>query len=73
MRILFVGDVFGPPGRRAIETRLPGLRDELGIDFCVVNGENAADGMGLTAKLAGQAPLVRSRRGDARQPHLAPP
>ncbi len=54
MRILFVGDVFGPPGRRAIETRLPGLRDELGIDFCVVNGENAADGMGLTAKLAGK-------------------
>jgi 2',3'-cyclic-nucleotide 2'-phosphodiesterase len=44
--------VFGPPGRRAIETRLPGLREELGAAFCVVNGENAADGMGLTAKLA---------------------
>jgi 2',3'-cyclic-nucleotide 2'-phosphodiesterase len=44
--------VFGPPGRRAIELRLRGLRDELGAEFCVVNGENAADGMGLTAKLA---------------------
>jgi metallophosphoesterase (TIGR00282 family) len=44
--------VFGPPGRRAVETRLPGLRDELGVGFCVVNGENAADGIGLTAKLA---------------------
>jgi hypothetical protein len=44
--------VFGPPGRRAVESRLPGLRDELDIGFCVVNGENAADGMGLTAKLA---------------------
>ena len=44
--------MFGPPGRRAVETRLPGLRDELGAGFCIVNGENAADGMGLTAKLA---------------------
>jgi metallophosphoesterase (TIGR00282 family) len=46
--------VFGPPGRRAVESRLPGLREELGADFCIVNGENAADGMGLTAKLAGK-------------------
>jgi 2',3'-cyclic-nucleotide 2'-phosphodiesterase len=35
-----------------VETRLPALRDELGADFCVVNGENAADGRGLTPKLA---------------------
>lgn len=52
MRILFVADVFGAPGRRAVETRLQELRHELEIDFCVVNGENAADGAGLTAKLA---------------------
>ena len=52
MRILFVGDVFGAPGRRAIESRLPGLREELEVDFCIVNGENAADGRGITAKLA---------------------
>jgi metallophosphoesterase (TIGR00282 family) len=44
--------VFGPPGRRAVESRLNELRDELGVDFCIVNAENAADGMGLTAKLA---------------------
>jgi metallophosphoesterase (TIGR00282 family) len=44
--------VFGSPGRRAVEERLPGLRDELGIDFCIVNAENAADGRGLTPKLA---------------------
>jgi 2',3'-cyclic-nucleotide 2'-phosphodiesterase len=44
--------VFGPPGRRAVETRLAALRSELGVGFCVVNGENAADGMGLSAKLA---------------------
>jgi len=44
--------VNGAPGRRAVETRLPSLRDELGAAFCVVNGENAADGRGLTPKLA---------------------
>jgi 2',3'-cyclic-nucleotide 2'-phosphodiesterase len=44
--------VFGAPGRRAVETRLPSLREELGADFCIVNGENAAAGRGITAKLA---------------------
>jgi 2',3'-cyclic-nucleotide 2'-phosphodiesterase len=44
--------VFGTPGRRAVEERLPGLKDELGAGFCVVNAENAADGAGLTPKLA---------------------
>jgi metallophosphoesterase (TIGR00282 family) len=52
MRILFVADVFGTPGRRALEERLPALREELEVGFCVVNGENAADGAGLTPKLA---------------------
>jgi metallophosphoesterase (TIGR00282 family) len=52
VRLLFVGDVFGAPGRRAVETRLPALREELAADFCVVNGENAADGRGITAKIA---------------------
>jgi 2',3'-cyclic-nucleotide 2'-phosphodiesterase len=52
MRILFVADVFGAPGRRAVETRLPSLREELGVDFCILNGENAAAGRGITAKLA---------------------
>jgi metallophosphoesterase (TIGR00282 family) len=52
MRILFVADVFGAPGRRAIESRLASLREELGVDFCIVNGENAAAGRGITAKLA---------------------
>ncbi len=52
MRILFLADVFGSAGRRAVEARLPSLREELGAGFCVVNGENAADGRGLTPKLA---------------------
>ena len=50
MRILFVADVFGAPGRRALEQRLPSLRAELALDFCVVNGENASDGAGITPK-----------------------
>ena len=54
MNILFVADVFGAPGRRAIESRLPSLRQELEADFCIVNGENAASGRGITAKLADQ-------------------
>ena len=52
MKILFVADVFGPAGSGAVRDRLPGLREELAIDFCVVNGENAADGRGITPKLA---------------------
>ena len=52
MRILFLADVFGAAGRGAVEERLPSLRKELGVGFCIVNGENAADGRGLTPKLA---------------------
>ncbi|TDL75973.1 TIGR00282 family metallophosphoesterase [Palleronia sediminis] len=48
MRILFLGDVMGRAGRTAIETRLPALRDRHGVDFCIVNGENATNGMGLS-------------------------
>jgi metallophosphoesterase (TIGR00282 family) len=44
--------VFGAPGRRAVESRLASLRRELGADFCIVNGENAAAGRGITAKIA---------------------
>jgi metallophosphoesterase (TIGR00282 family) len=52
VRILFIADVFGAPGRRALEARLRDLRDEVAADFCIVNGENAAEGAGLTPKLA---------------------
>ncbi len=52
MRILFIADVVGAPGRGALEARLAGLRAEREIDVCVVNGENAADGIGITPRLA---------------------
>jgi metallophosphoesterase (TIGR00282 family) len=52
MRILVIGDVVGRPGRDAIEGLLPALRAELGVDACIANGENVADGIGITARLA---------------------
>jgi 2',3'-cyclic-nucleotide 2'-phosphodiesterase len=52
VRILFIADAVGVPGRRAIEARLRSLRDELRADLCILNGENLADGIGITPKLA---------------------
>ena len=52
MRILFVGDVVGRPGRGAIGTLLHLLRRDLRIDLAIVNGENSAGGAGLTADIA---------------------
>lgn len=52
MRILFVGDVVGRPGRNAVVALLPRLREELAVDLAIVNGENAAGGAGLTAEIA---------------------
>jgi hypothetical protein len=49
MKILFLGDVMGRSGRAAVAERLPGLRAAWGLDFVVVNGENATSGAGLSA------------------------
>jgi 2',3'-cyclic-nucleotide 2'-phosphodiesterase len=54
VRILFVGDVVGGPGRRALESLLPELREHHAPDLVVVNGENVAGGIGITEKTAGQ-------------------
>ena len=48
MKILFLGDVMGRAGRDIVAQRLPGLIEEYGFDFVVVNGENASHGRGLT-------------------------
>ncbi|MFL5816357.1 MAG: TIGR00282 family metallophosphoesterase [Conexibacter sp.] len=50
--ILFVGDVVGATGRRLLLALLPGLVEQHAIDFVVVNGENAANGVGITPKIA---------------------
>jgi len=51
-RILFLGDIVGEPGRKAVTTMLPVLKEELAIDFIIVNGENSAGGRGITPKIA---------------------
>ena len=49
MKVLMVGDVVGTSGLNALRRILPSLKREEGIDICIVNGENAADGNGVTA------------------------
>ena len=51
MRVLFIGDIVGRPGRHAIAKLLPGLREKYGLDVVVANAENAAGGFGLTRKV----------------------
>jgi metallophosphoesterase (TIGR00282 family) len=51
LNILFVGDVVGSPGRRALERALNSLIDRKKVDFTIVNVENAAGGFGLTIEL----------------------
>ena len=53
-RILFVADVVGQPGRDAVKAILPALKRELEPQLVILNGENAAGGFGLTAKLAAE-------------------
>lgn len=52
VRIGFLGDVVGEPGRKAVAQLLPTLKRERGIDFFIVNGENSAGGRGITPKIA---------------------
>ena len=52
MKLLFVGDVVAGIGRRTLAALLPGLRERHAPDFVVVNGENAAGGVGITARTA---------------------
>lgn len=51
MKVLFLGDIIGEPGRAAIKALLPELKKELGIDFTIANGENSAGGFGITGKV----------------------
>ncbi len=48
MRILFIGDIFGHPGRTVASEYIPRIRGERGVDFCIANGENSAGGFGIT-------------------------
>jgi metallophosphoesterase (TIGR00282 family) len=51
LRLLFLGDIIGEPGRKAVIEMVPKLRQAWGIDFVIVNGENAAAGRGITGRI----------------------
>lgn len=52
IRLLFLGDIVGQPGRTAVIASVPSLRRELDLDFVIANGENAAGGKGISPKIA---------------------
>ena len=54
MRILFIGDVIGRPGRDVVAAELRELRSRLGLDFVIANAENAAGGFGITRAVANE-------------------
>ena len=52
IRILFLGDIVGEPGRKAVIEQLPLLKQSEALDFIIVNGENSAGGKGITSTIA---------------------
>jgi 2',3'-cyclic-nucleotide 2'-phosphodiesterase len=77
VNVLFIADVFGAPGRHALEDHLHALREQHDAGFCVVNAENAAEGAGLTPKLAERilgagADAITLGNHTWRRPELAP-
>jgi metallophosphoesterase (TIGR00282 family) len=52
VKVLFIGDIFGEPGRRALARAVPRLVGQRQIDIVIGNGENAAGGFGITPELA---------------------
>jgi metallophosphoesterase (TIGR00282 family) len=54
VRILFIGDIVGKPGRAGLERAMPELRERHSPDLVIANGENSAGGLGITEKTAGE-------------------
>ncbi|MGH7950419.1 MAG: TIGR00282 family metallophosphoesterase [Limisphaerales bacterium] len=52
MKLLFIGDIVGQPGRRAVKELVPKLREQHALDFVIANGENSAGGSGITRAMA---------------------
>lgn len=52
MRVLFIGDIVGSPGRKIVHDRLADILTQRQIDLCIANGENSASGFGITPRLA---------------------
>jgi metallophosphoesterase (TIGR00282 family) len=54
VNLLFIGDIVGEPGRRAVKVLVPKLRSEFGLDVVIANGENSAGGSGITVATANE-------------------
>lgn len=54
VKLLFIGDIVGQPGRKAVQTLLPKLREQHNLDFVIANGENSAGGSGITPRTAAE-------------------
>ena len=52
LKLLFIGDIVGKPGREIVEEKVARLKRESAIDFVIANGENSAAGSGITATIA---------------------
>ena len=52
VKLLFIGDIVGQPGRRAVKELVPKLRQQHGLDIVIANGENSASGNGITCMIA---------------------
>ena len=61
MNILIIGDIVGKPGMEAIKKHISNLKEKYNIDFTVVNGENSADGMGITKNILKDLYALRCR------------
>src|SRR5690348_18392850 len=51
MRVLFIGDIVGSPGRRIVRERLADILAQRQVDLCIANGENSASGFGITPRI----------------------
>lgn len=52
MKVLFIGDIVGNPGRKAVKAIIPNIKRNMAVDFCIANCENAAGGIGITYAVA---------------------
>ena len=52
MRVLFIGDIVGSPGRQIVRDRLADIIEHQHIDLVIANGENSASGFGITPRIA---------------------
>jgi hypothetical protein len=54
VKILFIGDIVGSPGREAVKKLIPAIKKEYAVDFVIANAENAAGGSGLTGRICAE-------------------